>query len=128
MLIIIVCNLQLISDAGFQGEITSISTASQQLEVFSRILKTSINNFLERGEENLDSNLQEFIVIQFRLKSRHSLILMDLRRKWSVMESTHSFTLKRCYTCWHRRSKEALISSVWRNSYQITHKNSEFLL
>lgn len=52
--------VKLISDAGFQGEITSISTASQQLEVFSRILKTSINNFLERGEEKLDSNLSEF--------------------------------------------------------------------
>uniref|UniRef100_A0A6G1SG95 Negative elongation factor C/D n=1 Tax=Aceria tosichella TaxID=561515 RepID=A0A6G1SG95_9ACAR len=32
--------IKLISDAGFQGEITSISTASQQLDVFARILKT----------------------------------------------------------------------------------------
>ena len=28
--------IKLISDAGFQGEITSISTAAQQIEVFSR--------------------------------------------------------------------------------------------
>ena len=56
--------VKLISDAGFQGEITSISTASQQLEVFTRILKTSINTFLETGEEKL-SNLMEFTVCTF---------------------------------------------------------------
>lgn len=42
--------LQLISDAGFQAEITSISTAAQQLEVFSRVLKTSINSYLSNPE------------------------------------------------------------------------------
>lgn len=52
--------IKLISDAGFQGEITSISTASQQLEVFSRILKTSVNNFLEGGEDDMHKNLCEF--------------------------------------------------------------------
>ncbi|XP_018331168.1 negative elongation factor D [Agrilus planipennis] len=43
--------IKLISDAGFQGEITSISTAAQQLEVFSRVLKTSITGFLNNPEE-----------------------------------------------------------------------------
>lgn len=43
--------IKLISDAGFQGEITSISTAAQQLEVFSRVLKTSIASFLNNPEE-----------------------------------------------------------------------------
>lgn len=52
--------IKLISDAGYQGEITSISTASQQLEVFSRILKTSVANFLEGGEEEMKKNLHEF--------------------------------------------------------------------
>lgn len=52
--------IKLISDAGFQGEITSISTASQQLEVFSRILRTSINNFLVCGEESMNKNIDEF--------------------------------------------------------------------
>lgn len=42
--------IKLISDAGFQGEITSISTAAQQLEVFSRVLKTSISSFLGNPE------------------------------------------------------------------------------
>lgn len=43
--------LQLISDAGYQGEITSISTAAQQLEVFSRVLKTSIASFVTNPED-----------------------------------------------------------------------------
>ncbi|RWS31801.1 negative elongation factor C/D-like protein, partial [Leptotrombidium deliense] len=52
--------IKLISDAGFQGEITSISTASQQLEVFSRILKTAVNNYLTGGEEEMAKNTEEF--------------------------------------------------------------------
>lgn len=42
---------QLISDAGFQGEITSISTAAQQIEVFSRVLKTAIAGFLQSSDD-----------------------------------------------------------------------------
>jgi len=57
--------LQLISDAGYQGEITSISTASQQLEVFARVMKTSVNNFLTGGEQDMSKNLVEFTVSQF---------------------------------------------------------------
>jgi len=51
--------IKLISDAGFQGEITSISTAAQQIEVFSRILKTSITNYLNSTPETLNKNLSE---------------------------------------------------------------------
>ncbi|GLV33783.1 TH1 [Carabus blaptoides fortunei] len=43
--------IKLISDAGFQGEITSISTAAQQIEVFSRVLKTAITGFLNNTED-----------------------------------------------------------------------------
>ncbi|PSN38077.1 Negative elongation factor D [Blattella germanica] len=43
--------IKLISDAGFQGEITSISTAAQQIEVFSRVLKTTISSFLQNNED-----------------------------------------------------------------------------
>lgn len=52
--------IKLISDAGFQGEITSISTASQQLEVFARILKTLTSNILSEGEEDSEKNMTEF--------------------------------------------------------------------
>ncbi|KAG7218164.1 hypothetical protein INR49_007446 [Caranx melampygus] len=51
---------ELISDAGYQGEITSVSTACQQLEVFSRVLRTSLATLLDGGEENLEKNLPEF--------------------------------------------------------------------
>ena len=51
--------IKLISDAGFQGEITSISTAAQQIEVFSRILKTSVTNYLNSSPETLKKNLRE---------------------------------------------------------------------
>uniref|UniRef100_A0A4W4GME3 Negative elongation factor complex member C/D n=1 Tax=Electrophorus electricus TaxID=8005 RepID=A0A4W4GME3_ELEEL len=50
----------LISDAGYQGEITSVSTACQQLEVFSRVLRTSLSTLLDGGEQNLEKNLPEF--------------------------------------------------------------------
>lgn len=53
---------QLISDAGYQGEITSVSTACQQLEVFSRVLRTSLATILDGGEENLEKHLPEFAV------------------------------------------------------------------
>lgn len=52
--------IKLISDAGFQGEITSISTASQQLEVFARILKTLTTNILSGGEEDIEKHITEF--------------------------------------------------------------------
>ncbi|XP_045193962.1 negative elongation factor D-like [Mercenaria mercenaria] len=52
--------IKLISDAGFQGEITSVSTACHQIEVFSRVLRTSISSFLEGGVEVMEKNLPEF--------------------------------------------------------------------
>lgn len=52
--------IKLISDAGFQGEITSISTASQQLDVFARILKTLTTNILSGSEEDSEKNMTEF--------------------------------------------------------------------
>lgn len=61
-LVIFVFQLQLISDAGYQGEITSVSTACHQIEVFSRVLKTSVGGFLEDGEVMMDTNLPEFAV------------------------------------------------------------------
>ena len=59
--------IKLISDAGFQGEITSISTAAQQIEVFSRVLKTAIASFLQ-NTENWQSSIQECAVSLFLLQ------------------------------------------------------------
>ncbi|XP_076058281.1 negative elongation factor complex member TH1 [Oratosquilla oratoria] len=52
--------IKLISDAGFQGEITSISTAAQQIEVFSRVLKTSTCNFLQAPDDRRHKTVDEF--------------------------------------------------------------------
>lgn len=38
--------IKLISDAGHQGEITNLSTAAAQLDVFARVIKTSLENLL----------------------------------------------------------------------------------
>lgn len=58
--LMLIFTIKLISDAGFQAEITSISTASQQLEVFARILKTSIMSILEGNESDVEKHLLEF--------------------------------------------------------------------
>ena len=39
-----------------------MSTACHQIEVFSRVLKTSASAFLEEGEQTIDNNLPEFSV------------------------------------------------------------------
>uniref|UniRef100_A0A8C4R0H5 Negative elongation factor complex member C/D n=1 Tax=Eptatretus burgeri TaxID=7764 RepID=A0A8C4R0H5_EPTBU len=55
--------VKLISDAGYQGEIMSVSTACQQLEVFARVLRTSLSSILDGGEESLEKTLPEFAAI-----------------------------------------------------------------
>ncbi|MBW03297.1 Negative elongation factor C/D, partial [Eschrichtius robustus] len=51
--------VKLISDAGYHGEITGVAAACQQLEVFSRVLCTSLATLLD-GEDNLAENLPQF--------------------------------------------------------------------
>ncbi|CAI9717071.1 negative elongation factor D-like [Octopus vulgaris] len=72
--------IKLISDAGYQGEITSVSTACHQIEVFSRVLRTSITTFLEGGEEALEKNLPEFtkMVCHGEHTYLYSQVLMQL--------------------------------------------------
>lgn len=52
--------IKLISDAGHQGEITSVSTACHQLEVFSRVLRTFVSTFLHGGSDVFEKTLPEF--------------------------------------------------------------------
>ncbi|KAG8259775.1 beta ketoadipyl CoA thiolase, th1 [Homalodisca vitripennis] len=66
--------IKLISDAGFQGEITSISTAAQQIEVFSRVLKTAIAGFLQ-STDDWQSSIDECALIS--MKSPHGIQLTD---------------------------------------------------
>ncbi|KAL7634199.1 UNVERIFIED_CONTAM: hypothetical protein RMT77_015528 [Armadillidium vulgare] len=52
--------IKLISDAGFQGEITSVSTAAQQIEVFSCILKTPAAQYLQSSDDQRPKIVQDF--------------------------------------------------------------------
>lgn len=60
--------IKLISDAGFQSEITSISTAAQQIEVFSRVLKTSITKFLTQADD-AQKSIEDVAVKHFAIYS-----------------------------------------------------------
>lgn len=51
--------VKLISDAGYQGEITGVVAACQQLEVFSRV-RSSLATILDGGEAHLAENLPQF--------------------------------------------------------------------
>ena len=89
--------IKLISDAGFQSEITSISTAAQQIEVFSRVLKTSIMKFLTHPEDT-QKCIEECAVSEGGgLESevqRQQTKLIPSSREWCVTDSTRTFTAK----------------------------------
>ncbi|KAL8585779.1 hypothetical protein ACOMHN_040561 [Nucella lapillus] len=72
--------IKYISDAGYQGEITSVSTACHQIEVFSRVLRTYISGFLEGGDSNFEKQLPEFakMVCHGEHTFLYSQILMNI--------------------------------------------------
>lgn len=87
--------IKLISDAGFQGEITSISTASQQLEVFARIMKTFVQNFMSGGEESLDKTLADFT--KMVCHSEHTLLYSTALLHILCQESRGGSSIKRLF-------------------------------
>lgn len=87
--------IKLISDAGHQGEITSISTASQQLEVFARIMKTFVFNFLSGGEEKIEKNLRDFT--KMVCHSEHTLLYSSALLHILSQESKGGFNIKRLF-------------------------------
>ncbi|XP_067904167.1 negative elongation factor C/D isoform X3 [Heterodontus francisci] len=78
--------VKLISDAGYQGEITSVSTACQQLEVFSRVLRTSLATLVDGGEEHLEKNLPEFAI---RVPAFLDLFMQSLFKPGSKINPEH---------------------------------------
>ena len=82
---------QLISDAGYQGEITSVATACHQVEVFSRVLRTHLTNLLEGGEECLEEGVLEFAVGAISVTC---LLLMCL-----FVVFLSGWLLMSCYAC-----------------------------
>ncbi|KAI1292084.1 Negative elongation factor D [Halotydeus destructor] len=87
--------IKLISDAGFQGEITSISTASQQLEVFARVMKTSVNNFLVGNEKDMEKNLSEFT--KMVCHSEHTMLYSSALLHILSQETKGGSNIKRLY-------------------------------
>jgi hypothetical protein len=78
----------LISDSGYESEITSVAVASQQVEVFSKVLKTSIGKFVKHGIEKQHNNLNEIIVTIFLKKfiSSVSVFFYELGLWFSFLE------------------------------------------
>ncbi|XP_051162485.1 negative elongation factor D [Leptopilina boulardi] len=84
--------IKLISDAGFQGEITSISTAAQQIEVFSRVLKTAISGFLQ-NTENWQSSIQE--CAKMVCHGQHTYVYSQVLLQILSQEPRGGFMMKR---------------------------------
>lgn len=92
--------IKLISDAGFQSEITSISTAAQQIEVYSRVLKTAISKFLANPDD-VQKSIEECAVsynIGNLNKTRNIFFqqnyLFTRDREWQHTDNTHMCTVK----------------------------------
>ncbi|XP_005104209.1 negative elongation factor D [Aplysia californica] len=85
--------IKMISDAGFQGEITSVSTACHQIEVFSRVLKTSVASFLSGGEEALTKHLPEFT--KMVCHGEHTYLYSQLLMHLAAEDSQGGANMKR---------------------------------
>lgn len=79
--------IKLISDAGFQSEITSISTAAQQIEVYSRVLKTAIIKFLTNPDD-VQKNIEECAVSTIK---NMLFTLQQLACRMKMQISEHEF-------------------------------------
>ncbi|XP_055371165.1 negative elongation factor D [Condylostylus longicornis] len=84
--------IKLISDAGFQSEITSISTAAQQIEVFSRVLKTAISKYLSNPED-IQSAIQE--CARMVCHGQHTYVYSQVLVGVLAQESKGGFVMKR---------------------------------
>ncbi|KAL5277155.1 NELFCD family protein [Megaselia abdita] len=84
--------IKLISDAGHQSEITSISTAAQQIEVFSRVLKNSITKFLNNPED-MQGTIQE--CARMVCHGQHTYVYSQVLVHVLAQESKGGFNMKR---------------------------------
>ncbi|GAB0100454.1 Negative elongation factor D [Sergentomyia squamirostris] len=84
--------IKLISDAGFQSEITSISTAAQQIEVFSRVLKTAITKFLTNPDDVQNSILE---CAKMVCHGQHTYVYSQVLIQVLSQETKGGFNMKR---------------------------------
>jgi hypothetical protein len=52
----------MIADAGYQGEIVKVATASTYIGVFNDVLKNSLERLIQEDDIGLDENLPDLIV------------------------------------------------------------------
>lgn len=55
-------SLQMISDAGYQSEVGAMYSACNQIDVFSKVMKTSVTNYFSRPQVERTSILNDFVV------------------------------------------------------------------
>ncbi|XP_055298224.1 negative elongation factor D [Sitodiplosis mosellana] len=84
--------IKLISDAGYQSEITSISTAAQQIEVYSRVLKTSIIKFLTNLDD-VQKNIEE--CARMVCHGQHTYVYSQVLVQVLSQEPKGGFNMKR---------------------------------
>lgn len=91
--------VKLISDAGFQHEISNVTTAAQQLEIFSRVLTTAVDGVLgqhRKGPEtdSYDRALTELVRVACHSEHTYmySQTLLHLLAHQEQHESSAAFT------------------------------------
>lgn len=55
-------SLQMISDAGYQSEVGAMYSACNQIDVFSKVMKTSVTNYFSRPQVERTLILNDFVV------------------------------------------------------------------
>lgn len=64
--------VKLISDAGFQHEISNVNTAAQQLDIFSRVFLSSVENLLIKYSDGVNNELYQTAFYELARVACHS--------------------------------------------------------
>jgi hypothetical protein len=62
----------MIADAGYQGEIVKVATASTYIGVFNDVLKDSLERLIQEDDIGLDENLPDLVVSQSIIGMLHT--------------------------------------------------------
>jgi TH1 protein len=64
----------MIADAGYQGEIVKVATASTYIGVFNDVLKDSLERLIQEDDIGLDENLPDLVVSQSIISRSHTFV------------------------------------------------------
>lgn len=70
----------MIADAGYQGEIVKVASASTYIGVFNDVLKDSLERLLQEDDVGLDENLPDLIVsiLKYTSGKLHMMLIHSL--------------------------------------------------